>query len=107
MGRRGRSPQQLDENCGLADETISQTKSCVAFLSAFSLREQSRQLVLNVNLHQGRSSTLDPRSRNNNGLRNSVENQPRLANSLKSLLREQSFLQNRGSRRKLASSRSS
>ena len=39
---------------------------------------------------------LDPRTRNNHGLRNSVENQPRLANSLKSLLREQSFLQNRG-----------
>src|SRR5580693_3261739 len=95
MGRRGRARQQLDENCGLADETISQTKSCVAFLTAFSLPEQSRQLVSNVNLHQGCSSTRSP-TRNNNGLRNSVENQPRLANSLKSLLREPSFLQNRG-----------
>src|SRR6266702_3173476 len=93
MGRRGRARQQPDEHCRLAKETIvsqtSQTKSRVTLSFRFSPLKPA-------SFSQPQSSTRSPEIRNNNGLRMSVENQPRPAKSLKSLLPTQFFLQNRG-----------
>src|SRR5439155_14595136 len=80
-------------HCRLAKETIvsqtSQTKSRVTLSFRFSPLKPA-------SFSQPQSSTRSPEIRNNNGLRMSVENQPRPAKSLKSLLPTQFFLQNRG-----------
>src|SRR6267143_2869172 len=90
MGRCGRARQQPDENCRLANETIvSQTKSRVTLSFRFSPLKPA-------SFSQPQSSTRSPEIRNNNGLGMSVENQPRPAKSLKSLLPTQFFLENRG-----------
>src|SRR5437667_5045816 len=92
MGRRGRARQQPDENCRLANETIvsqtSQTKSRVALSFRFSPWKPAC-------FSQPQSSTRSPEIRNNNGLRMTVENQPRPAKSLKFLLSTLFFLQKR------------